>query len=285
MRPALSARTIVAGVVGAPIQHSLSPLIHNAWLEAAGVDGVYVAFAPPADRFASFAEGLRGGAARGLNVTAPFKETALALADEASSTAQAAGSANLLTFEQNGLIFAESTDGEGLLAALRAQAPGFDASSGPAVILGAGGAARAAAAGLLAAGAPRVDFVGRTAARGAALVAALGAKTMSVAPENAERSFMDASVVINATPLGLNGGPAPDVPLALLGADCVVMDMVYRPMRTALLEAARSRGLRTVDGLGMLIGQARPSFERLFGRSPPEIDVRALAAATLEADG
>ncbi len=284
MRPAISGRTVIAGVVGQPVRHSLSPLIHNAWLEAAGIDGVYLAFAPTVDRFAVFAEGLRGGVVRGLNVTAPFKEVALAIADQASPIASAAGSANLLRFEADGRIRADSTDGEGLLDAFRAQAPGFDPAGGPVTILGAGGAARAAAAAFLAAGAPRIDLIGRTTARGETLVAALGARTRSFGQADAEGPLREARAVINATPLGLNGAPGPDLALRLLDPRCVVMDMVYRPIRTALLEAARARGLRTVDGLAMLIGQARPSFEGFFGHPPPAIDVRALVMAALEAD-
>jgi shikimate dehydrogenase len=129
-----------------------------------------------------------------------------------------------------------------------------------------------------------VDFVGRTAARGEALVTALGAKTRSFGQAGAERPLKDACALINATPLGLSGAPGPDLPLHLLDPGCVVMDMVYRPIRTAFLDAASARGLRTVDGLAMLIGQARPSFERFYGRPPPAIDVRALAVAALEAD-
>jgi shikimate dehydrogenase len=284
MRPAISGTTIVAGVAGWPVDHSLSPAIHNAWLEAAGIDGVYVAFAPGPDRFGAFADGLRGGVARGLNVTAPFKEIALALADVASPPARAAGSANLLVFEADGAMHADSTDGEGLLIAFADQAPDFDPAAGPVTILGAGGAARAAAAAFLAAGAPRVDFIGRTAARGEALVAALGVSTRSFTRAEAGAPLREAGAVINATPLGLGGVSGPDLPLHLLDPDCVVMDMVYRPIRTVFLEAAHARGLRTVDGLAMLIGQARPSFERFFGRPPPAINVRALAVAALEAD-
>ena len=149
MRPAVSGETIVAGVAGQPVRHSLSPLIHNAWLVAAGLVGVLVAFAPALDRFTAFADGLRGGLIRGLNVTAPFKEAALALADEVSPIGRAAGSANLLVFEADGAIHADNTDGQGLLDAFAAQAPGFDPAAGPVTILGAGGAARAVAAAFL----------------------------------------------------------------------------------------------------------------------------------------
>jgi shikimate dehydrogenase len=272
----ISGSTLVAGVVGSPVRHSLSPLIHNAWLEASGVDGVYVAFTPPAARFAAFCEGLRGAAIRGLNVTAPFKEEALALAHESSQRAVAAGSANLLLFEPDGRIFADSTDGRGLLQALAEQAPGFDPAGGPAVILGAGGAARAAAASFVEAGAPEVMLVNRTLARAEATARALGSPVRAAAGDDAlER----ANVLINATPAGLAGSAPPAADITRLPSTAVVMDMIYRPLRTDLLEAARRRGLRTVDGLAMLIGQAAPSFEALFGRPPPTMDVRRLAEA------
>ena len=143
MSSTLTGAAVVAGVCGAPIKHSMSPLIHNAWIRAAGLDAVYVPFAPDEDRFEAFVDGLRGGVIRGLNVTIPFKERALALADTASELARMAGAANLLIFEADGTIRADNTDGPGLLGAIAAQAPGFEVSAAPVVILGAGGAARA----------------------------------------------------------------------------------------------------------------------------------------------
>jgi len=283
LRPPISGETVVAGVAGSPVRHTLSPRIHNAWLEAAAIDGVYIPFAPPADGFAAFADGLRGGVVRGLNVTAPFKEMALALADQSTDRAQAAGAANLLVFEPDGRIFADNTDGEGLLAAFRSQAPGFDPAAGPLVILGAGGAARGAAAAFLAAGAPHVRFVSRNPDRGDGLVGLFGDRATWLDQAGASAAFRAANAVINATPLGLGGGVGPDMPFESLGGVCVVMDMVYRPVRTVWLDRAKARGLRTVDGLAMLIGQAEPSFRTFFGRPPPPIDVRSLAVAALEA--
>jgi shikimate dehydrogenase len=276
-KPPISGATALAGVVGAPVAHSLSPLIHNAWLEAAGIDGVYVAFAPREDRFTAFAAGLAGGAVRGLNVTVPFKEAALRLADDASAAARRAGAANLLVFEADGRIRADNTDGAGLIAALAEQAPGFDVLSGPVVMLGAGGAARGAAAALLDAGAPEVRLINRTADRAIALAATLGAGARVVEPSAG--AFADAALVVNATTLGLNGGAGADVPFERTGA--VVMDMVYRPLRTEFLRRAVVAGRATVDGLAMLIGQARPSFEALFGAPPPDIDVRSVCIAAL----
>ena len=276
-RPPITGATMVAGVAGAPVAHSLSPLIHNAWLEAAGIDGVYVAFAPREDGFTDFARGLCGGAIRGLNVTQPFKEEALRLATEASPAARRAGAANLLVFEADGHIRADNTDGAGLIAALAEQAPGFDVRKGPAVILGAGGAARGAAAALLDAGAPQVRLINRTAHRAIALAAALGAGVRVVEPSDVV--YADARLIVNATTLGLDGGAGADVPFERTGA--VVMDMVYRPLSTEFLLRARAAGRTTVDGLAMLIGQARPSFEALFGAPTPDMDVRGHCLAAL----
>jgi shikimate dehydrogenase len=275
----ISGSTIVAGVVGAPVTHSLSPLIHNAWIEAAGLDAVYVAFTPPADGFEAFASGLRGGAIRGLNVTVPFKETALALADRCSERALAAGAANLLVFERRGDILADNSDGLGLLAALAQAAPDFDAAAGPVVILGAGGAARGAASALAAAGAPELRIVNRTPARAEALAAAVGPAARAV--ELTPSAFEDAVLIVNATTLGLGGGAGPAAAFDVARKGAVALDMVYRPLRTEFLARAAEAGLGTVDGLAMLIGQAAPSFEAFFGAAPPAIDVRALCLATL----
>ena len=282
MSRSITGQTRVAGVVGDPVRHSLSPTLHNAWLEAAGIDGVYVAFPAATSTFVDFVRGLRGGVVRGLNITAPFKEEALALADHAFDTATRAGAANLLIFEDNGRIIADNTDGEGLIYAFRSQTEGFDPGAGPVIILGAGGAARGAAAAFLAAGAPRVDFINRTPQKAQALAALFGDRARAVSLADGWNARREAAVVINATPLGLDGGIKGEQTIDDLPADCVVMDMVYRPLRTELIAQAEARGLRTVDGLQMLIGQAIPSFQSLFGRPPPPIDVRALALAVLE---
>jgi shikimate dehydrogenase len=283
MSRTISGRTIVAGVAGAPVAHSLSPLIHNAWLAAAGIDGVYVAFTPPTDGFAAFARGLAGGAIRGLNVTVPFKETALEIATNASDRALRAGAANLLIFERDGTIFADNTDGEGLLAALAEQAPGLAVSAGPAVILGAGGAARGAAAALIAAGCGEVRLVNRTHGRAVTLAATLGPAARALKPD--ADAFSGAALVINATTQGLGGGDGPQSDFKATREDAVVLDMVYRPLRTEFLRQAAHAGRRTADGLAMLIGQAVPSFATLFGAEPPDIDARAICLKALEETG
>ena len=260
--------TRIAGVAGQPIARSLSPLIHGAWLAAAGVDALYTAYGPAdAAGFAALVDEGRRGRIRGLNVTAPFKEQALALADEATATARACGSANLLLFEAGGVL-ADSTDGSGLMAALAEQAPDLDLDGRAVVVLGAGGAARAAVVALIAVGA-RVTVLNRTRSRAETLAIDLGATVGG--PE----ALSGANLVVNA----LSVPPAID--LSILPADAVVMDMTYRPLLTPFLAVARARGLTAVDGLAMLIGQARPSFAALFGMEPPDIDVRSLALVAL----
>lgn len=283
MKPPITGRTVVAGVAGQPVAHSLSPLIHNAWLAAAGIDGVYVAFAPDADRFEVFVDGLRGGAIRGLNVTIPFKEVALSIADVVSPRAEAAAAANLITFEADGSVLADNTDGVGLLGALQAQAPGWRADAGPVAVLGAGGAARGAVAALVAAGAPQVRIVNRTLAKAEAVAGAVGRIAVACPLDAAAQAFEGATAVINATSAGLSGSPGLDVPLEATPETAVVMDMVYKPLVTPFLQRAQDLRRRTVDGLEMLIRQAEPSFQAFYGANPPAgADVRALALKTLE---
>lgn len=283
MTRSITGATAVAGVAGSPIGHSLSPLIHNAWIGAAGIDAVFVAFAPPPDRFSHFAEGLRGGAVRGLNVTLPFKEAALSVAHEVGERAERAGAANLLIFNEDGSIVADNVDGLGMLGALASQAPGFDPKVGPSVVMGAGGAARGAASALVLAGAPEVRLVNRTLARAELVAGAVGGSTRAYPLDAAAAAFDGACLVVNATSAGIASDDALDLPLEGAPARAVMMDMTYRPLVTPFLSRARTLGHPIVDGLEMLIRQAGPSFEAFFGRVPPEgVDVRALCIAALE---
>jgi shikimate dehydrogenase len=271
-----------AGVVGDPIAHSLSPLIHGAWIEALGLDATYDRFHVRAEDFAAFVR-RDGSSLTGLNVTIPHKEAALALADTASDLARACGAANVLLVK-DGRIEARNTDGEGLLGAFRAQAPDVDITAAPILILGAGGAARGAVAALVQAGARDIRIINRTRAKADAIAAE--------SPQ-AVRAFGDdywttdvaadaVGAVVNSTSLGLNGGEGPFVDWTRTRPGAVAMDMVYRPLDTTFLKAARSAGRRTVDGLEMLIRQAIPSFEYFYGAVPPEtVDVRALCLAAL----
>lgn len=271
-RPSISGAAQVGGIAGRPITHSLSPVIHNAWIAAAGMDAAYVPFAPAdAAGFEVLVAAGRAGLLRGLNITAPFKQQAFALADEASEAARLSGSANVLVF-RDGWVRADSTDGLGMMWALAEQAPDLDVRGQAVVLLGAGGAARAAAGALVGAGAT-VRIVNRSRERAEALAADLGPAVSVIADAEA---FEGAALIINALSI------QPDLELARLDARTVVMDMTYRPIATPLLIAARARGLITVDGLGMLIGQAGPSFEAIFGVAPPPLDLRPLMLATLE---
>jgi shikimate dehydrogenase len=283
MTRSITGATAVAGVAGSPIAHSLSPLIHNAWIGAAGLDAVYVAFSPPPDRFSHFAEGLRGGAVRGLNVTLPFKEAALSVAHEVGERAERAGAANLLIFNEDGSIVADNVDGLGLLGALASHA-GFDPKAGPAVVMGAGGAARGAASALVMAGAPEVRLVNRTLARAEVVAGAVGGATRAFSLDEAAQAFDGANVVVNATSAGVASDDALNLPLEGIPAAAVVMDMTYSPLITPFLSRARLLGHPIIDGLEMLVRQAGPSFEAFFGRVPPaDVDVRALCIAALEA--
>ncbi len=279
----ITGSTPLAGVVGRPIAHSLSPRIHNAWLAAAGIEGVYVALAPRLDRFGGLVDGLRGAVFRGLNITVPFKEQALGLADVASVRARRAGAANLLIFDQDGRVQADNTDGAGLLGAFAIQAPAFRSTGGPVAILGAGGAARGAAAAFIDAGTPAVRIINRSTERAEAIAGALGERVSVFDWASAQKAMDGAHALVNATTLGLAGGEPLEIDLTPLPRHAVVMDMVYRPLITPLLAAAADRGHPIVDGLEMLIRQAAPSFEAFFGQPPPaNLDVRALVLSALE---
>jgi shikimate dehydrogenase len=280
----LSGRSLVAGVVGAPVRQSLSPVIHNHWLAACGIDGVYAPFALSSEpqRFEAFIAGLRGGGVAGLNVTLPFKTRALAAADTADEAAKAAGAANLLLFHADGRIEARNTDGLGLLAAFHDQAPQLSLQDAAVVILGAGGAARGALSALLGAGVGRISILNRSEGPARALADLFGAKVEARPLAMATDTLASADLLINASAAGLEGQDPPVLPLERLAAGAVVMDMVYKPLRTDLLRQAQGLGLATVDGLAMLIGQARPSFEAFFGQAAPGGDeARTIALAQL----
>ncbi|WP_091735857.1 shikimate dehydrogenase [Phenylobacterium immobile] len=272
-----------AAVVGNPIAHSLSPLIHGAWLKAGALDGTYERVLIPLGAFPAEIHRLQAQGLSGVNVTLPFKEEALALADEPSPRAVLAGAANLLVFGADGRICADNTDGEGMLGAVAAQAPGFDLTAAPVLMFGAGGAARGAAAALVAAGAPSVVIVNRTLARAEAIAAELGPKVRAFSLGEAAALISDAGLIVNATSAGLAGQPGFDFPLDRAPRAAVAMDMVYKPLITPFLAQAADLGLRTVDGLEMLIRQAVPSFAAFFGQAPDlSVDVRGLCLAALE---
>jgi shikimate dehydrogenase len=280
---ALTGAAKIAGVVGQPITHSLSPRLHGAWLEALGLDGAYVPFSTDEKGFVRLVEGFRGGVIRGLNVTLPFKEAALHIADHVDLAARTAGAANVLIFHPDGGIEARNTDGVGMFHAFNLQAPDWRADHGPVTVLGAGGAARGAVAALVLAGAKDIRVLNRTLARAEQLCAVLPCQAFGWA--KAQAAFDGAATVINATSGQLSGDGALPLPTGTAPAGAVAMDMVYKPLRTPFLAAMSELGWTTVDGLDMLIGQARPSFAAFFGVEPPEdLDARALLLSALNGD-
>jgi len=267
-----------ACVIGWPIAHSRSPLIHNYWLKTYGIAGEYRREAVPPEEFAAFVQSLAARGYVGANVTVPHKEAALKLA-AADERARAVGAANTLWFD-NGLK-ATNTDVEGFLDNLDACAPGWDRDLRKAVVLGAGGAARAVVYGLRERGAAAIVVANRTAPRAQALREAFGAPVEIVPWAARNEALAGAALLVNTTTLGMERQPALDLDLGRLPGHAVVADLVYVPVETALLRAAKARGLRHADGLGMLLYQAVRGFTLWFGVKPAvTIELRAL----LEAD-
>ena len=261
----------LAGVVGWPIAHSLSPRLHSYWIEEYGIDAAYVPLAVRREDFAAAVNGLRLAGFRGVNVTLPHKEAALAMADRCDSAAESAGAANLLLFGESGTE-ARNTDVAGLTASL-VESHGTGVFSGrPTVIWGAGGMACAAVCALSDLGVSEIRILNRNMARAESLAAAFrsrtGARLVCAGFEDWDQAGQDAALLVNATSSGMTGVPSLDLPLDVLPTSAVVFDAVYHPLETKLLAEARARGLRTVDGLGMLMHQAVPAFAAFFGVEP-----------------
>jgi shikimate dehydrogenase len=262
--------------MGWPIAHSRSPALHGHWLARHGVRGFYVPLAVAPERFEQAFRALGALGFAGANVTAPHKEAALRLADDASPFARRVGAANTLVLRDGG-VFADNTDGFGFIENLRASAPGWRPGAGPALVLGAGGAARGVVAALLDAGAPELRLANRTRTRAEALAADLGPRVTVVGWDEAVAAAEGAALIVNTAAPGEDHGRAFDFSAA--GPEALATDIVYVPLITPFLAAAAARGLRIVDGLGMLLHQARPGFEAWFGVRPT-VDA-ALRAAVL----
>lgn len=271
-----------ACVIGWPVEHSRSPAIHRFWLKQHGIDGAYEKEAVPPAEAARFIRSLAERGYVGANVTLPHKLMALQAADIADEAARAIGAANTLWLDGAGRLHASNTDAYGFMTNLNAQAPHWNEGRRPAMVLGAGGAARAILHGLIAAGVNRILIANRTRERAEALAASFAPNVEVVDWDDRERALAGRGLLVNTTSLGMTGKGTLDIDLAKLPSDAVVADIVYNPLETALLAAARARGNTVVDGLGMLLHQAVPGFERWFGVRPevtPEL--RAHVAATL----
>ncbi len=273
----ISGRAILAGVIGWPVSHSRSPLLHNAWLARHGIDGAYVPLAVAPERFAEAVSGLRAAGFAGANVTIPHKERAFSVCTIIDESARGAGAVNTLVFGANG-VRGSNTDGAGFIANLRAH--GVDPTVGRVLVLGAGGAARAIASALMQLGVS-VFISNRSAERAEFLAHALPGLT--VVNWNKRNAAIGAcALLINASAAGMAGGAALDIDLAAADPALVVADIVYVPQRTALLADAAARGLRCVGGLGMLLHQAVPGFAAWFGVTPVvDAEIVALVSADI----
>ena len=268
-------------VVGWPVKHSRSPVIHKFWLREFGIDGDYVIEPVEPEKAAAFFRGLPSSRFIGCNVTLPLKETAYASVDETGPAARAIGAVNTIWMEDGRLIGA-NTDATGFIANLDQEAPLWDKARGEAVVLGAGGAARAVVWALVDRGFGAVHVINRTVDRAEALAQSFGRAVHPAGWDALPRLLHGADVLVNTTTLGMRGQPELVIDLAPLRPAALVTDIVYVPLVTPLIAAARARGLRTVDGLGMLLHQAVPGFQKWFGRRPNVTPaLRAAVLATM----
>lgn len=268
----------LAGVIGHPIAHSRSPLLHGHWLRTYGIQGHYVPMDVAQGDLQAVLESMPKMGFVGANVTIPHKEAVMELVDHVTDRASLIGAVNTLIFREDGKTIGDNTDGYGFIENLRQGAPDWKPDAGPAVVLGAGGAARAVVASLLDAGVPEILITNRTRVRADQLRADFGARLSVVEWVQAGNILEDGATVVNTTSLGMAGKPELRVPLDGLRKDAVVTDLVYNPLKTHLLEIAEEKGCTTVDGLGMLLHQAVPGFERWFGRRPVVDDATREAA-------
>lgn len=258
----------LAGVIGYPIAHSKSPRLHGHWLNRYGIAGHYIPMEVASNDLAHVLNVLPRAGFRGVNVTIPHKEAVLDIADVISDRAALIGAANTLTFQTDGKLHADNTDGMGFIANLKQNAPDWKADSGPALVLGAGGAARAIVAALLHERVPSIILANRTRARADALKSHFGGKIEVIDWSQIPHRLEEAATLINTTSLGMAGKEELKLPLDGLQPHTLVTDIVYTPLTTNLLATAHAKGCPVVDGLGMLLHQAVPGFERWFGTTP-----------------
>jgi shikimate dehydrogenase len=270
-----------ACVTGWPVSHSRSPLIHGYWLRTHGIEGSYERIATPPGEFERFAASIGVDGLRGANVTVPHKVTAFAECDRRTRAAEAMGAVNTL-WREGDLLWGDNTDAEGFLGSLDEEAPGWRRELRSAVVLGAGGASRAIVHGLLSAGVERVVIVNRTVGRAETLAAAFGPRLVVSSWSETPGWLGEADILVNTTSLGMGGQDELDIDISNLKAGAVVADVVYVPLETRLVRDARRRSFRAVAGLGMLLHQAVPGFERWFGVRPSvTTELRGLVEADI----
>ena len=264
----LTAAARLAGVMGWPVAHSLSPRLHGYWLRHHGIDGAYLPLAVKPERLGPALRALADLGFAGCNLTVPHKEAALLVLDEIEPEARRIGAVNTVRVRADGTLHGWNTDIEGFAQSLAAGVPGWSPAGLPVAVIGAGGAARAVVAALLGLGASDIRLVNRSADRAEALAGALGGPIRVLGWDDMAAALAGAALLVNTTSLGMTGQPPLTIDLRPLPPAAVIADIVYAPLETSLLSAARARGHRTVDGLGMLLHQAVPGFEAWFGVRP-----------------
>ncbi|MHB2168592.1 shikimate dehydrogenase [Alsobacter sp. R-9] len=275
-------RFLLAGVMGHPVMHSRSPKLHNYWFEQHGLLGTYVPLAIKPEGLVAALKALHPLGFAGCNITVPHKVAAMSVMDTIDPMAKRIGALNCVVVGADGSLHGTNNDGFGYIASLREADPTWRADAGPVVVLGAGGGARAVVAALADAGAPEIRLINRTRDRAEAIARDYGAPVTVHDWSVRADAVADCALLVNTTSLGMSGQPPLDMPLGRLPARAMVSDIVYIPKETALLAAARARGNRTVNGLGMLLNQARPAFQAWFGILPevtPEL--RAMIEASI----
>ena len=271
---------VLAGVMGWPVAHTRSPAIHNHWIARHGLKGAYVQLPVHPDRLEAALRGLPALGFAGCNVTVPHKVSAMHFMDELHPTAQRVAAINTIAVQPDGSLLGMNNDGAGYIQSLRDADPTWRGDAGPALVLGAGGAARAIVVALLDEGVPELRITNRTLERAQALAEAFGERVKVVPWAQRNDAMAGVSLLVNTTTQGMNGQPPLDVALDALPAAAMVSDAIYIPMETPLLAQARLRGHRTVNGLGMLLNQARPAFKAWYGVMPeitPELRAAILA--------
>ncbi len=265
-------KTIQAGVIGWPVEHSLSPRLHGYWLKKHGIDGTYVPMAVAPEDFENYLAGLRDQGIAGVNITVPHKEAALKAVAILDENARRIGSVNTITVQETGELHGGNTDGFGFMENLKDGAPGWTPDLGPVTVLGAGGAARAIVVALMDAGVAELRLVNRTKERAQKLAEDLGGPIIVTDWDKRDKALEDSALLVNTTTLGMTGKETLSLDLGSLPPAAVVTDIVYAPLVTPLLKQAKERGHPAVDGLGMLLHQARPGFHRWFGVDPEVTD-------------
>lgn len=270
----------LAGVIGMPVAHSRSPTIHNFWINAHGIHGVYVPLAVMPERLKDALKGLVGLGFRGCNVTMPHKQTAMQLLDRVNDTARRIGAVNTIVVEEDGTLSGFNNDGNGFVQSLKDAKSDWRADAGPILLLGAGGAARAVVVALLENGARQIRISNRTPEKAQAIADEFGSAVTTLPWSERAAGLADVSVLVNCTDRGMTGKGALEIDLSRLNPATLAADLIYTPLETPFLAEARARGCLTVNGLGLLLNQARIAFKAWFGVMPevtPEL-VKAIVA-------